>query len=187
MSIFKLRDNESSKPQAPQPSARPAAQSAPTHSPSSREQTHVAVGSKVVGEISGNAELLIDGHVEGKINLDSRLIIGPKGQIEGEVKARSVQISGRVQGNVEGVERVEVLRSGRLEGDMVAPQNGVHIAEGAYFTGKIDMTRKNAKDQKKATAPSGGQSPHKNQAPGGGGGGKHQHQGSQQGKNPNKR
>lgn len=169
MSIFKLRDPEASKPQPAKSPPRPAPRSAaPPESPSSRDQTHIASGSKVVGQISGNAELVIDGQVEGKVELQSRLIIGSKGQVKGEVKARSVQISGRVQGNVEGIERVEVLQSGRLEGDMVAPQNGVHIAEGAYFTGKIDMTRQQqAQGHKKSSAPSGGQS-RKDPAPGGG-------------------
>lgn len=146
MSIFARREPESpspptSTPTSPQRSAPPRAAPAPPAA-TNRDQTHIASGSKVVGEISGAAELVIDGRVEGKIDLDSRVIVGPRGQIEGEVKARSVQISGRVLGNVRGVDRVEVLKSGRLEGDMVAPQNGVHIAEGAFFTGKIDMSRR---------------------------------------------
>lgn len=146
MSIFNRREPVPPKQPQKQPAVQPAARTT-TPRPASvepsggREQTHIANGSKVIGKVSGNAELVVDGHVEGEIDLDSRLIIGAKGQVTGEVKARSVQINGRVQGNVEGLERVEVLRSGRLEGDMVAPQNGVHIAEGAFFTGKIDMTQ----------------------------------------------
>jgi cytoskeletal protein CcmA (bactofilin family) len=140
MSIFR-RDSEAPG-QTPQKSAapRPAPRSAPVEA-ESRDRTYIAKGSKVVGEISGSAELVIDGRVEGKIDLGSRLVVGSTGEVEGELQARSIQIGGRVLGNVHGLERVEVLKSGRLEGDMVAPQNGVHIAEGAFFSGKIDMTR----------------------------------------------
>lgn len=136
MSIFTRRDNEPAAPPAPKtpprsaPPVKPAAASQP-------DRTQIASGSKVVGEVSGSAELLIDGQVEGKIDLDSRVVVGSKGKVKGEIRARSVQIGGSVQGNVQGLERVEVLASGRLEGDMTSPQ--VHIADGAFFTGKVEM------------------------------------------------
>ena len=41
-------------------------------------------------------------------------------------------------GNIRGIERVEVLASGSLEGDVAAPR--VVIAEGAFFKGKVEMT-----------------------------------------------
>jgi cytoskeletal protein CcmA (bactofilin family) len=139
MSIFR-RDSEPSPPPAPAPAASP--RSAPPVKPASsqsHDRTQIASGSKVVGEVSGSAELLIDGQIEGKIDLDSRVVVGPQGKVRGEIRARSVQIGGQVQGNVQGLERVEVLSSGRLEGDMAAPQ--VHIADGAFFTGKVEMGR----------------------------------------------
>lgn len=139
MSIFRRDTDVPSQPPQKAP-PKPALQRAPAAA-DGRDRTYIASGSKVVGEISGSAELVIDGRVEGKIDLASRLVVGSTGEVEGELQARSIQIAGRVLGNVEGLERVEVLKSGRLEGDMVAPQNGVHIAEGAFFSGKIDMTR----------------------------------------------
>ena len=160
MSYFGRRKSETSSPTASVPPSRPAQRpSSPAESPDDREKTRIASGSKVVGEVSGSAELVVEGRVEGKIDLASRVVVGSGGQVKGEITARSIQISGRVLGNVHGLERVEVLASGRLEGDMVAPQNGVHIAEGAYFTGKIEMTnRAGAKNKgggrdKKSEAP----------------------------------
>jgi len=49
-----------------------------------------------------------------------------------------VRIGGRVTGNVHGREKVEILPSGRLEGDVAAPR--VVLAEGAFFKGKVEMT-----------------------------------------------
>lgn len=137
MSIFTRRDSE---PTPPPSSPKPPTRSAPPSKPAPdarHDHTQIAGGSKVVGEVSGSAELLIDGQVEGKIDLDSRVVVGSKGKVKGEIRARSVQIGGQVQGNVQGLERVEVLASGRLEGDMISPQ--VHIADGAFFTGKVEM------------------------------------------------
>ena len=153
MSIFR-RDPDTPSPSPPKAAAapKPSSRVAPA-APASRDKTHIASGSKVVGEVSGSAELVIDGRVDGKIDLDSQLIVGPTGEVEGEVQARSIRISGRVMGNVRGLERVEVLKPGRLEGDMVAPQNGVHIAEGAFFSGNINMTRQPGQHEKKQPPP----------------------------------
>jgi len=140
MSIFR-RDNDAAPPESPAMTPRPAPRPATTE-PRPRESTHIAAGSKVVGEISGSAELVIDGRVEGQIALESRVVVGSKGQVEGEIQARSVEVGGKVVGNVRGLERVEVLASGRLEGDVISPR--VVIAEGAFFKGKVEMTDKAA-------------------------------------------
>lgn len=111
-------------------------------SPTSRETTHIARGTKVEGTISGQAELVIDGEVEGEIQLESKVVVGPEGRVVGTIVAGSIQVGGKVHGNLRGLERVEVLASGSLEGDVVSPR--VIIAEGAFFKGKVEMVDKSA-------------------------------------------
>ncbi len=136
MRSFFQRENES---QPAVPAASPARPSSPRkEKPASRESTHLARGSKVIGEISGTAELVIDGEVEGQIELKNRVVVGGQGRVDGKIVAASVQVGGKVLGNVRGLERVEVLASGSLEGDVVSPR--VVIAEGAFFKGKVEMT-----------------------------------------------
>lgn len=171
MSIFR-RDPE---PQSPAPTPSQPAPAAPSRSaPPSKGgtaptaaagATHIASGTKVVGQISGNTELVIDGRVEGEIALESRVMVGASGHIKGEVQARSVQVGGRVNGNVRGLERVEVLSSGGLEGDVVSPR--VVIAEGAFFKGKVEMT-----DQKVPAKAANKPNPDGKPAPAQAGGGK---------------
>ena len=140
MSIFR---RESEPPAEPKPAARPAkATPRPQvqEKSTASESTHIAKGSKVVGQISGNANLIIDGVVDGEIDLESRVVVGAEGRVEGKILARSVEVGGHVHGNVQGVERVEVLATGSLEGDVLSPR--VVIAEGAFFKGKVEMTDK---------------------------------------------
>lgn len=139
MSIFstKRRDGDVTATPTPKTAApRSSARNAPAAS--SQENTHIAAGSRVVGEISGAAELVIDGEVEGQIDLDSLVVVGPNGRVEGEIHAKAVQVSGKMVGNIRGRDRVEVKASGRLEGDVVAPR--VVIDDGAFFKGKVEMT-----------------------------------------------
>ena len=139
MSIFR-RDPEPAPPK-PAPQRQPSPrQSAPDPKPGT-DATRIASGSKVVGEISGSADLQIDGHVEGAVRLEKRVTIGPKGRVDGPIDAGSVQVGGKVVGSVYGRERVEVQAGGSLEGDVTSPR--VVIDDGAaFFRGKIEMSDK---------------------------------------------
>jgi cytoskeletal protein CcmA (bactofilin family) len=102
----------------------------------------IAAGSRFQGTIGGSAEVLLEGLVEGKVELEGRFVVGPRGRMQGDVKARVVEVAGSVQGNIEATERVELASTGRIEGDVVAPR--VAIAEGGYCQGRIEMTKARA-------------------------------------------
>jgi len=99
--------------------------------------THIAPGTRVVGQLTGPTELLIEGEVEGEVRVDAAVMIGADGVVKGPILANVVRVGGRVEGNVQATERVEVAPSGTLEGDITAPR--VIIAEGAFFKGRVEM------------------------------------------------
>jgi cytoskeletal protein CcmA (bactofilin family) len=132
MSIFR-RDDE----------PRPQPVGAPTPAAGDRRavaaaSTHIAPGAKITGQVNGSSDLIIDGELEGQVQLESHVTVGAEGRVRGDITARTVRIGGRVQGNVHGLEKVEILPTGRLEGDVLAPR--VVLAEGAFFKGKVEMT-----------------------------------------------
>lgn len=147
MSIFRREE--------PAPAPTPARSAVPKTQPKaaarSSDATLIARGSRVDGQISGDAELIIEGEVHGEIKLRSHLVVGKEGVIRGTVSARSVEVSGKIIGNVHGGERVEVLASGTLEGDVSSPR--VMIADGAFFKGKVDMTAKEGPTKQKQQSP----------------------------------
>lgn len=127
---------------------QPGAAPAPDHpeprasSPRTKGANVAAIGSTVVfsGELSGDEDLEILGQVKGKIELPShQLIVGEGGRVEAEVKAKCVLVLGRVSGNVEASERLEIQASGIVEGDVRAPR--LLIQEGAIVNGHIEMTK----------------------------------------------
>jgi cytoskeletal protein CcmA (bactofilin family) len=99
--------------------------------------TVVAGGTKVKGEVSGSASLVVEGVVEGRLHLENEVSVGVDGLVTGEIKARSVRVGGRVKGNIEGLEMIEILAKGSVEGDVRSPR--VVIADGAFFKGKVEM------------------------------------------------
>lgn len=94
----------------------------------------------LVGQVSGKEDLVIDGRLEGDVDLpENRLTVGPTGQLQGRVRAREIVIHGTVQGNLEASERVEIRKNARVIGDLKA-QRPV-IEDEAYFKGNVETIR----------------------------------------------
>jgi cytoskeletal protein CcmA (bactofilin family) len=145
MSIF--RREPGTAPASSSSASGEGSSPAPSPSPGSsrRRVTHIAPGSRIQGELTGPTELLIEGEVEGEIRTDSVVVIGAEGLVQGPVTAQTVRVSGRVVGNVQASERVEIAPAGSLEGDIAAPR--VVIAEGAFFKGRVEMKGNQDKDK----------------------------------------
>ena len=90
------------------------------------------------GELLGDEDVLVEGRLEGRVKISKAFRVGPHGVVLAEVAAGTVAIAGRVVGNVSADERVELLPTGILEGNIQAPR--IVIGEGARFTGRIDMS-----------------------------------------------
>jgi cytoskeletal protein CcmA (bactofilin family) len=97
----------------------------------------------IKGDLSGNEDLVIEGKVEGKVELpNNQLTIGANGLVKAEVQAKTVIVIGKVAGNVRGTERIEIQATGIVDGDVAAPR--LVVAEGAVLNGSIQMTQKQA-------------------------------------------
>jgi cytoskeletal protein CcmA (bactofilin family) len=92
---------------------------------------------EIEGEIEGDEDLVIQGKVKGKIVSRKSLTIDESGRVEATVSTKNLAVSGMVVGNVEASDRVEVMREGKMIGDIKAPR--VIIADGAKFKGHIEM------------------------------------------------
>lgn len=94
----------------------------------------------VTGEITGKEDLLVDGRVEGDIELlENRLTVGVGGHVEGSVRAREIVVYGVVQGNMEAGERVEIKKNAKVIGDLRASRPV--IEDEAYFKGNVETIR----------------------------------------------
>ena len=139
------RPEESPRPssfQSQSPSSTPAssfsAPSAPAPVPSNASK--ITSGLKIQGDVSGTADLYIDGAVTGKIRLsNARVTVGPNGRVQAEIEARDIFIDGSVQGNLRADESARFGSSSRVVGSVTSPRIG--IDDGAKLRGKIETVR----------------------------------------------
>ena len=96
---------------------------------------------RIKGDLTGEEGLVIQGQVEGTINLkQNKLIIGQEGKVTATIHAHTVTIEGTLKGDVFGDERVVIKKTGNVQGNISAPQ--VSMEEGAKFKGSMDMDYK---------------------------------------------
>ncbi|HVO49364.1 MAG TPA: polymer-forming cytoskeletal protein [Thermoanaerobaculia bacterium] len=93
---------------------------------------------RVQGELLGDEDVLVEGRVEGKVLLAREFRVATGAIVVADVHAATVVIAGQVTGDVSATERVEILPSGSLEGNIRAPK--VAVGEGARFKGSVDMS-----------------------------------------------
>ena len=106
---------------------------------------------EIKGELTGSENLTIEGKVDGRIVLHGHdVTIGPDGRVNAEVHARSVVVGGSVRGNITAGDKVELVATGSMVGDIRAPR--VVLADGARFKGSIDMDGKPAAAAKPVAA-----------------------------------
>ena len=113
----------------------------------SNEQATIGKSLIIKGEVSGSEALYIDGRVEGSINLSgNRVTIGRNGVVSANVTAREIVIIGKVRGNLNASDRVDIRNEGSLTGDVIAQR--ISIEDGAFFKGGIDIQKPGSQQQK---------------------------------------
>lgn len=101
----------------------------------------VSSGLTIKGEISGTEDLLVEGRIEGPINLTGHnLTVGTGGKIKANVTAREVVVHGEVTGNLAASDRVEIKKEGSMTGDLKTGR--IVIEEGAKFKGSIEILQR---------------------------------------------
>src|SRR5271155_457932 len=104
---------------------------------SGRGGASISQGIKIKGEVTGSEDLYVDGHVEGKLNLSNgTLTVGPNGIVKADVDAREVTVGGRVEGNITGRDKVHLLSTGQVSGEVRTER--LAIEDGATLRGKVE-------------------------------------------------
>ncbi len=129
---------------------RPATAGTAASAAPSGDQATIGKSLVIKGELSGSESLYIDGKVEGAITLPgNRVTVGRNGQVAANIVAREVVVLGKVRGNVQAYDRVDIRSEGSLTGDVIAAR--ISIEDGAFFKGGIDIRKPGTADAKSAT------------------------------------
>jgi cytoskeletal protein CcmA (bactofilin family) len=101
-------------------------------------ETVIGRSLKLTGELRGADSFEIAGVVEGRVATKGLCRVAETGSIQGRLSAGYAVIEGRVEGKISARRKAELRATARVKADVHA--EGVAIAEGCYFDGRVHMT-----------------------------------------------
>lgn len=91
----------------------------------------------VEGSLKNLGSIEINGEVVGEIASQEDIIVGETAKIKGPIVAKNVTVAGEVEGTIESSEKLEILPSGKVNGDINTAM--LVIQQGAHFIGRSQM------------------------------------------------
>jgi len=110
-------------------------------------------GTRIEGSITAPSDIRIEGTLDGDLDCQAKLIIGPSGSVTGKVNCRTAMIEGKFDGTLVVTELLEVRDSARVEGDVTYGK--LKIDAGAVLLGTIKMNGANSNGRAAKAAPKG--------------------------------
>ena len=102
-------------------------------------QTVVGSHTRIRGTLKGSGPLVIQGIIEGEIELEGSMIVSAGGRVDAEAEVQSLELAGRASGSMRASERVRISSTGMFEGRMATPV--IETRPGAVLRGKAVITR----------------------------------------------
>lgn len=100
--------------------------------------TIIGEGFVFIGEVRGASVIRIEGKIIGNVNVENGVILGEKGNVEGDITTKSAIIYGTIKGNVKSTQ-LEIKKTGLINGDIST--DTLEIELGAQYNGKLNMRR----------------------------------------------
>ena len=113
--------------------------------------TLISAGTTLNGDVASEADLRIDGMVKGNVICSAKIIIGATGVIEGSITGLQADIAGKVTGNIEVKELLQMREECNVEGNITAAK--LQIEPSAIFNGNCSMLAPAAAKPKKENEP----------------------------------
>ncbi|MEL6142304.1 MAG: polymer-forming cytoskeletal protein [Bacteroidota bacterium] len=92
-------------------------------------------GTTVIGDLTAESDIRVDGTIKGNLDCKAKVIIGPKGMIDGEVSCENAVIEGTFNGKLEVKEMLSIKESAKVTGDIITRK--VAMASGCDFEGNV--------------------------------------------------
>jgi cytoskeletal protein CcmA (bactofilin family) len=99
----------------------------------------VGKGIEFKGTISYGGTVRVDGFLDGEIQTDGTLLVGPEAVITAKVSAGTVVCMGKISGDVVANEKIKLLAPAVLTGGVKTPK--LSIEDGVFFNGTVEMTQ----------------------------------------------
>lgn len=97
----------------------------------------IGPGTVIQGEINSQSDIRIDGKLIGHVRCTAKVVIGADGEVEGNITAHQADVTGRVNGNIEVKDLLNLRSNAHIQGDVLAGK--ISMEPTVQFNGKCSM------------------------------------------------
>lgn len=97
----------------------------------------IGPGMKVVGDVSSDGTIRVEGRVDGSITAAKSVVVGKDGTVKGDISTQDAIIAGKVNGSVAAESRIELQATCSVQGDIRSRR--VKLDEGGQVDGQLHM------------------------------------------------
>jgi cytoskeletal protein CcmA (bactofilin family) len=137
--IWKKSENDEAPVQPLVQPLPPPPVTPPVQPAAKKEQALIGPSIEIKGTLIGGEDLLVEGRIEGKIELNKHaIIVGKSGRVHADVHGRTITVMGEIEGDLYGEEQISLRKASTVRGNLIAPR--VVLEDGCNFKGGIDMS-----------------------------------------------
>lgn len=97
----------------------------------------IVEGTTITGDISTVADFRLDGKLIGNFTSEGKIVIGPSGEIEGDIVCKNIDIEGKFTGKLEAEELLSVKATAEINGKIRVSK--LAVEPGAKFEATCEM------------------------------------------------
>jgi cytoskeletal protein CcmA (bactofilin family) len=109
-----------------------------------KPETIIGAATSFNGDLQAEGTLRIEGRVEGSVTTTGNVIVGPTARVTASICGQNILVAGVVQGNITAAQRLEIIATGKVSGDITA--RVLLIEEGGLFSGHSTMRDESTPD-----------------------------------------
>ena len=107
--------------------------------PEGETQSIIGKRNAFSGDFYAEGLLRIDGNFRGSVKSNDVVLLGEGGKFEGEIYAKYVRVGGKIKGNVYGYEKIDILSTGKIIGDLYSQK--IYAEDGMKVSGRINTVK----------------------------------------------
>lgn len=111
----------------------------PRGGPNEASMSLIGPGMNIVGDLSTDGTVRVEGRIEGTVRAGKAVIIGKGGEVVGDVLTQDAVVGGRIRGTIVAESRLELQATCDIEGQIRARSQHLQLEEGCRFNGQIQM------------------------------------------------
>ncbi|HEX2607966.1 MAG TPA: polymer-forming cytoskeletal protein [Flavisolibacter sp.] len=99
--------------------------------------TLISAGTILHGDVKSENDLRIDGTIHGNVTSSSKIVVGPSGQVKGNINGKQADVTGKVTGDISVTDLLQLRAQSNVQGNIHA--GTLQVDPSAIFNGQCKM------------------------------------------------